>query len=260
VKLTKQQKDDFHQNGFLIIRDFYSESEIQLVKDEINLLGKNIVKNDFNLDKKFNKKLEKKYSLLYKVLRYSIMLNKMSVLDKNILLTKQLGVKIPSVMKSCNIRMDTPSNKKLFQWHQDTSFLLGSLNALTFWIPLTDVNKKMGSVEVIPESHKKGFYKYKITKTNVDQKSFFSPSDLHLIDEPKNDNNKIITAKSCDLVVFYQMLLHRSTNNNSENNRYVMQLRYSDLLNKEFIDSDYPYGDNTNILFTNYKNNTNKGK
>ena len=100
MKLTKQQKDDFHQNGFLIIRDFYSESEIQLVKDEINLLGKNIVKNDFNLDKKFNKKLEKKYSLLYKVLRYSIMLNKMSVLDKNILLTKQLGVKIPSVMKT----------------------------------------------------------------------------------------------------------------------------------------------------------------
>lgn len=253
MRITKKQINNFHKNGFLIIRDFYTDREIQSIKDEINLLGRNIVKDDFSIEKKFNIDLEENYSLLYKVLRYALILNKMSVLNKNISLIKQLGIKIPSVMKSCNIRMDTPSNKKLFQWHQDTSYLLGSLNALTFWIPLTDVNKKMGSVEIIPKTHNKGFFKYKVKKKNVNKKSFFSPSDLFLEKEPKNSNSEIVNAKPCDLVVFYQMLLHRSTNNNSNFNRFVMQLRYSDLSNKEFKKSGYAYGDNTNILFTSYK-------
>ena len=251
--IVEKEIDKFHQNGYLIIENFYTEAEIQSVKDEINLIGRYIVKKDFSVEEKFSRDLDVNYSLLYKTLRYALTLNKMSVLDKNISLLKQLGIKIPSVMKSCNIRMDTPDNKSLFQWHQDTSFLLGSLNGLTFWIPLTNVNKQMGSVEIIPESHNKGFFEYKIKRKNVDKKTFFSPSDLFLEEEPKNIKSIIVDAKPRDLIVFYQMLLHRSTNNHSNFNRFVMQLRYSDLSNKEFKEANYPYGDNTNILFTNYK-------
>ena len=47
-------------------------------------------------------------------------------------------------------------DEHLFHWHQDFTYLLGSPNAVTIWIPLTEANETRGSVEIVPHSHRQG--------------------------------------------------------------------------------------------------------
>ena len=153
-------------------------------------------------------------SMMYSNLRYLPTLAKLSTSSKNLKLNTDLGLKFPLVMKSCNIRMDRPFNvKHLFHWHQDIVYLLGSMNALTFWIPLTSVNKENGSVEIVPKSHTKGILPVDcLDQHKADQGGVMSPQDLRLRDEVQGDSI-IIDANLGDLVVFSQKLLHRSTPN-----------------------------------------------
>jgi len=241
--------ENFENNGYVILKSFYSNADLNSMLDEINTVGKFIYGNFF-YDQAWEENPEKQQRL-YRVLRYLTSLRIFSGLEKNIELCHKLGLKLPAVMNSCNIRMDTPTNQSLFHWHQDITYLLGSLNALTFWIPLCDVNTQTGTVELLPRSHNKGIYPYKITTQNkITSKSLLSPTDIVLEKEP--EGGLVLEARKGDLVVFNQTLLHRSTPNCSQVTRWTVQLRYADLLSEQFCNDNYPFGDVTNINFTNY--------
>ena len=88
-------------------------------------------------------------------------------------------------MHSYNLRMDLPEEDEfLFHWHQDSTYLLGSANALTYWIPLVPVSRaSVGSIAVIPGSHRDGIRAY---RTRFDAaggpppRLSLSPKDVHL--------------------------------------------------------------------------------
>lgn len=250
-------RHQIEKNGYIILRNFYSEHELTKIKEEINNLGKFIF-GYFDMDAE-NLELDQiKRSLFYKGLRYLTSLSHISCDEKNINLCQKLGLVFPAIMNACNIRMDTPDNKNLFQWHQDTTYLLGSLNALTFWIPLCKVDKINGTIELIPNTHNKGFYKFTKNEKAIDNhKYYLSPSDASLEKEP-TQNIINVEANIGDLVIFNQMLLHRSTPNYSNKIRWSIQLRYSDLMNQKFFADGYPFGDVTNIFHTPYINYINK--
>jgi ectoine hydroxylase-related dioxygenase (phytanoyl-CoA dioxygenase family) len=252
--MGRKEYKQLQEEGYLVIREFYKKEELQSLNDEINEIGSFIYQDKlFSLDKPFRKEYLEKQSEFYNSLRYFTSLKKFSALDKNIKLANELGLKHPCIMNACNIRMDTPENKNLFHWHQDTTYLLGSLNALTFWVPLTEVNIKNGTIELVPKTHNKGFYPFKNLKPidELKYKRGLSPTDIYLVEEPKK-NVIHVEAKPGDLIVFYQMLLHRSTPTKCEYTRWSVQLRYSDLKDEKFLDSGYPFGDVNNIYKTNY--------
>ncbi len=246
---------EINENGYIILKDFYSKKDLQDIYDEINELGRYILDGDFDLNKPFLQKYKEKQREFYLSLRYLVSLKKFSIDAKNIDLCKELGLRHPCVMNACNIRMDTPENENLFHWHQDTTYLLGSLNALTFWIPLTKVDINTGTVEIVPKTHNQGFYDYKFSEPIelLKNKRNLSPKDVYLVNEP-TENITSVTAEPGDLVVFFQMLLHRSTPTVGDKTRWAIQLRYSDLKNESFLNSGYPFGDLTNIINTKYTN------
>ena len=61
-----------------------------------------------------------------------------------------------------------------------------------------------------------------------------------------------ITAERGDVVVFKQMLLHRSTPNLGEQIRWTTQLRITDLADPEYRRQRYPTGDRSNIFYVDY--------
>ena len=188
----------------------------------------------------------------YKGLRYLPGLAKFGASNKLQDISKCLGLRFPVLMKSYNIRMDSPSDiKNLFHWHQDITYLLGSKNSLTYWIPLTTVNQLMGSIEVIPRSHLQGLYPFKYVGSESQDNKVMSPKDIRLIEEPKIAG-EIIEAEFGDLVVFSQYLLHRSMPNFGANNRWTIQIRHSDFHDYEYKNAMYPMGDNSNIFKENY--------
>jgi ectoine hydroxylase-related dioxygenase (phytanoyl-CoA dioxygenase family) len=167
--------------------------------------------------------------------------------------SSDIGIKMPLIMHSYNLRMDIPNDENyLFHWHQDITYLLGSLNSVTYWIPLTKVDAYRGSIEVIPGSHKFGIYPHCYTGSNEPQADkIMSPSDIKLIDEPKS-KSIVIDADVGDVIVFSQFLLHRSTFNHSKEIRWVAQIRHSDFFEDGFLDAGYPLGDQINIFNSNY--------
>ncbi|MDZ4074554.1 MAG: phytanoyl-CoA dioxygenase family protein [Hylemonella sp.] len=249
--MNNQLIEKFQRDGFIVLRDFFKgDTALDEVRSEITSIGKLIVGNEFRFDV-FDRELvtREKQSLLYDRLHY---LPSLSRLSGNRALHEAmvtLGMKHPVLMGCCNMRYDVPRDAKhLFDWHQDSIYLLGSLNAVTIWIPFGPVDEQHGSIEVIPGSHVRGIYPFKkISEKPVMQNIPFLQRDL-AIDYEVQETPVAVTADVGDIVVFNQMLLHRSTPNSSLRPRWTAQIRLSDLGCQWFIENKCPTGDKKNIF------------
>lgn len=246
IKITDQDKKKLAEDGFVIVKGYHLNEEIVALTNALTSHGQYFFGNEFYLGSPIKPEYTNKIGEYYKTLRYLPELLMLASSNKIISLMKNLGLERPCIMNANNIRVDTPDNRALFHWHQDTTYLLGSINAITVWIALTGANRQRGSIELIPGSHKSGFFPFFFPNGTPAQKSYVSPRDLYLLEEPIGDP-LMVEVDPGDLVIFHQMLLHRSTPNFSNYPRITVQLRYSDFNNKEFKKAGYPFGDQTNI-------------
>jgi ectoine hydroxylase-related dioxygenase (phytanoyl-CoA dioxygenase family) len=248
-------KATFQEQGYLIVPQFFSQDELAPFYDEITRMGKKLVDDDFDFFKGSANFTPQNQSLFYDALRYLPALYRMSSSPRLLEFCRELGLDFPCVMGSCNMRLDRPNDSRhLFQWHQDTLYLLGSSNAVTIWVPFGQVNPKNGTISVIPGSHKQGIYPYKrISDKPVLEHIPLLQRDLALDCEIDETKEVVVNAGPGDLIIFYQMLLHRSLPNLSNNIRWTCQVRVADLFEEEFIKNRYPMGERTNIYFVNYE-------
>ena len=246
IEITSLDRKKFAEEGFIVIKGQNANEDLSSLAEGITRLGKFFFDHDFRLDSPIKNEFQNQIGPFYKVLRYLPELFRLASSKTILKLVSDLGLEHPLTMNSNNVRFDPPDNRALFHWHQDTTYLLGSTNAITIWIPLTGANKFQGSIEVIPGSHKSGLFPFRFTNGLPDKRTRVSPKDIYLTEDPK-ETPLMIEVEPCDLVVFSQMLLHRSTPNFSNHPRVTTQLRYSDLKDGEFRNADYPFGDVTNI-------------
>ncbi len=124
------------------------------------------------------------------------------------LLLNDLGIKFP-VVHGCNVRVDVKEESKhQFGWHQDAISLLGSKSMYTYWIPLGEVSKTMGSLQIIPGSHSRGIYPVKARDPDLADES--KSSNLIISSEINQEDSKIIEAKPGTIIVLHPLLIHRS--------------------------------------------------
>ena len=161
----------------------------------------------------------------------------------------KLGLRRPIVMNASNIRMDKGGvNPNKFHWHQDYTYLLGSSNSVTYWIPLQNVSRELGGVELIPGSHASGISEFVEASETVKQKtSHISPSDIVLKTEPETAA-EAVDLQYGDALVFSQFLLHRSVEHSGPHTRWTVQIRHSDALEPFYREHGGPMGDTTTIL------------
>lgn len=252
--IDQKTKESYEQNGYTVIKGLLNLSALTDIKEEILEVGQYIVGPDFKFSG-YDPALvtPEKQSALYDRLHYLPSLSRLSGNHQLLQLCKDLGMKVPVLMGCCNMRYDRPHDSKhLFEWHQDTLYLLGSLNAVTLWIPFGPVDKHHGTIEVIPGSHKNGLYPFKkISDKPVEAHRQFLQRDLS-IDQEITEEPVMIEADFGDIVVFKQMLLHKSCANNSDKVRWTAQIRISDLGSDEFLQQGCPSGDKKNVFFQNY--------
>jgi hypothetical protein len=258
MELTNLQKKLFFQNGFLVLKSCTEINPlIEEIRKEICELGCQFIKN-FSIDgsvEKIELLTSNNRKAFYSGLRYLPSTTRLACSRLLIGISNQLKILQPAVMHSYNLRMDMPNEPQfMFHWHQDITYLLGSKNSITYWVPLTSVNAHNGSIELIARSHKEGLFPYLYTGEGrpPPQKSM-SPKDIKLVKEPIA-RSKLIEAEPGDIVVFSQFLLHRSTPNSSELTRWAAQVRHSDLAEADFQKAGFPFGDVTNIFHNDYLN------
>ncbi|MFN0314721.1 MAG: phytanoyl-CoA dioxygenase family protein [Burkholderiales bacterium] len=248
------QRAQYDSQGLLVLPGVLSRSaELRAVVDEIEELGRTF-RADFALSDSAALAMftDKARGNFYRALRYLPSLAALGGCEYFRGLCQSLGLRFPALMRSYNIRMDTPgADEHLFHWHQDVTYLLGSLNSVTLWLPLGPADTEHGSVAYIPSSHN-ALRPFEFTSAEAREKTAqHSPRDIRLCSEPQEEP-RIVTAGAGDLVVFSQFLVHRSTPNRSARCRWTVQLRYSDLCEPQFRDAGFPFGDMTTVARTDY--------
>ena len=187
----------------------------------------------------------------YRALRYLPSLAKLGSCSELTGISKALGMQNPIVMNASNIRMDEGGNNpNSFAWHQDYTYLLGSMNSVTYWIPMQKVSKTLGGIEIVPASHRKGLAEFEATNETVKEKtSNVAPKEIRLV-APPTENIQAVELDRGDLIVFSQFLLHRSLNHLGSRVRWTIQVRHSDASDPTFLRHGSPMGD-TNTIFRN---------
>lgn len=244
----------FERDGYLILQDFWKRGELNDLQAQLDELGQLVTGTDFSSGHPDSRNLSgTEQSLLYDRLKYLPALARMSGSPAVRQLCRELGMAHPSLMGCCNMRLDKPSDTKhLFAWHQDSVYLLGSVNAVTVWVPLQDVNAHCGTIEVIAGSHKRGLHPFKrISDKVIAPYVPFLQRDICL-DYEVTETPATINARRGDVVVFKQMLLHRSTPNFGNRVRWTAQLRITDLGDPDYRRQGFPTGDRTNIFYVDY--------
>ena len=169
-----------------------------------------------------------------KQIQHLVSLHRLS-LDARILdLLRGLGLAFPNISTRPVLYFNSRhlATKEVY-WrvfaHQDWRSMQGSLNSVVVWVPLHDINRSLGALEVVPESHRLGLLTTEVVERfgKVDQ---FADTDFQSIE-----------VEQGDLLVFSSFLVHRSGTNSTDSIRWSCHFRYNDLADATFIERGYPH-------------------
>eukprot|EP00914_Ancora_sagittata_P010939 GHVO01021381.1.p1 GENE.GHVO01021381.1~~GHVO01021381.1.p1 ORF type:complete len:364 (+),score=40.16 GHVO01021381.1:127-1218(+) len=129
-----------------------------------------------------------------------------------------------------NLRAKTPNcNATTVPWHQDAGYLESTANGVmqvSAWIPLVDATKETGCVEVIPRGHRPG----KVAKHHGCWKDTW-----YIMTDPEEMTESlgvdVANAVQCPVpyggvILFNNMIPHRSLENESDRVRWSLDLRW----------------------------------
>ena len=148
-------KEDFFQNGFVVLKNFYSKKQLRILFKSIsNIMSIAIKENNIKFSDKEKSKLEDKIDAMYLALKkqnpklkanvYAHLksLDKLSQLFSNDKIIKIINfiLSSDSIIDHTQIRIDDMSNDRILDFHQE----LGqkSLMNITVWSPLKRLIKK----------------------------------------------------------------------------------------------------------------------
>ncbi|WP_218814800.1 phytanoyl-CoA dioxygenase family protein [Rickettsiella endosymbiont of Dermanyssus gallinae] len=247
--ITDKQALFYQNNGYLILKNFYTLDElmpiyvgikklIDLVRERNNLPSidvKDAISED-NFDDGFLELAygnRKEASLIYDIIKYIPEFIRLSSSLKN----KQL---YESLLDAClagyagsgnGIRIDLPQEDKfLYSWHQDFPYQLRSLDGIVFWSPLRTLTNENGPLQIAACSHKQGAQKLYYAGNNENKGYNLRIKNVDAL----ISNYDIIKPllKPGDLLVFDFCAIHKSGFNFSQKSRWSMQFRYFNFLNK----------------------------
>ena len=249
--MNKSKLRFYNKNGFVIIKNLLSKTNIKKLQKTILNRSKNYFNNKKNFlsiyDKKFHLNLinlkknnPKKFGSLYDSIQRSLQLYSI-ICETN--LTKYI-CKLSKLKKENisfngeNIRMDLPNDKlHHLDWHQDRSYYFQNRDGnkgLVCWIPLLDLKKKNGPLQVCVASHKDGF---------VSKYKKFRKGKKYSYQRKVKTNNKYRvfsqSLKEGDVIFMNKNTIHSSGKNISDMIRFSLQVRVHDLMDPDYLSFRY---------------------
>ena len=146
----------------------------------------------------------------------------------------------PVVHISCK-SLTTKSGYFGFEAHQDWPSIVGSLNSVIVWIPLTKITQDDNPLQVIPRSHLKGI----IPGTLEDNVLTIDAKDDEFVD---------LLCAPGDVVVMSTFCVHRTAPNRS-GFRIATSLRFNDLSEDNFAKRNFTCAYSRSVNRTLYKEN-----
>ena len=228
MKLTPIQLDDFHTNGYLILRNFADKAECEAILDVAKAHLKHKIE-PIETEVGYHTK-SKEYRT--KVIDYN------SIEDTEVVTVRRLrqvytrdilfknwmeSEKIRPILKQIledevaittahhnSIMTKMPFSSTETSWHQDRRYWsYEGDNLVSVWLALDVENSENGVLEFIPKSHKIQF-----SDEQFSEKEYFNlehPLNMSLIETKQST-----TLQRGDVVLFHCKLLHRANKNSTD--------------------------------------------
>jgi len=218
MELTKEQLDQFEENGFLLIRNFLDKKSCEVIKEiaKVHLKYKiEPIETEYEyigIDKEEYKTSVRRLRQVYD----------RDIIFKNWMQNKEIRPILEQVLKEKPVLITAHHNSIMTKlahtsthtcWHRDSRYWhYKGTNLVSVWLALGEENSKNGVLEFIPKSHK-----IKLSEESFDEKSFFR--------EDYEINKELVSKKvsfelqAGDIVLFHSELLHRANANKSDEDK-----------------------------------------
>jgi phytanoyl-CoA hydroxylase len=245
--LGRQSVSAYRREGYLHLRSFFQRSEIDAIRrDALRVFAHQINAPEVGADPcESEREGEQALFRLFredvarfancgKQIQHLASLHRLSLDVRIFDLLEGLGLSFPNISTRPVLFFNSRhlATKEVY-WrvfaHQDWRSMQGSLNSVVVWLPLHDIDRDLGALEIVPGSHRLGLLTTEVVERfgKVDR---YADSDFQPVE-----------VEQGDLLVFSAFLVHRSGTNNTDSIRWSCHFRYNDLAERTFIDRGYPH-------------------
>jgi len=243
--MNNRLRENFEQQGFVHIKAFFSKDDIECVRSDAKWIFSRQMARGFgnrgNLDERdFERALFHYFSEdtdgfinCGKTCQHLINLHRLALREDVVQQLVALGVTKPNICTRPVLYFNSRHLAKAESYyksppHQDWRSMQGSLNATVIWVPLVNVSRELGTLEIIPRSHLWG-----LKDSNEDDW-------YRHIDGLSDEQYQAVPVEAGDALFFSAFLVHRSGDNVTDSIRWSCHFRYNDLEEPTFISRKYP--------------------
>jgi hypothetical protein len=168
-----------------------------------------------------------------KVCQHLISLHRLSLAESLVRQTKDLGLEAPVICTRPVIYFNTRKLARTEAYyktppHQDWRSMQGSLNAIVVWIPLMDIDERLGALRVVPGSHREGLFASQ-------------PDEWYRHIEGVSSADFVsVEVREGDALFFSAFLVHASGDNVTDAIRWSCHFRFNDLAETTYVARNYP--------------------
>lgn len=240
--------DEYRENGYLLLKSFFDAKEIDEVREEakevftiqMERLGivesKNIGEDEFEwgMFELFERDTAT-FANCGKQAQHLISLHRLSLDERIVDKLRELGLEFSNVSTRPVMYFNHQRlAKKEVYWklsaHQDWRSMQGSLDSVVVWIPLVNVDKSLGALEIIPGSHKWGLLEAEMADGYGQLEEEIEAAEMVPVEVEKGDT-----------LFFSSFLAHQSGTNVTEHIRWSCHFRYNNLREETFVERGYPH-------------------
>jgi hypothetical protein len=242
----------YREQGYLLCRDFFPADEIAAIHEEakvifatqmrrLGLISAGEVDDEAftqGMFRLFEADLAA-FSNCGKQAQHLISLHRMSLDQRIVEALNALGLDFPNISTRPILYFNHPRlAKKEVYWrlslHQDWRSMQGSLDSVVVWMPLIDIGRDLGALEILPGSHKRGLL-------SADLMDGYGHITQEAAAEIDPDDLVSVEVKRGDALFFSTFLLHQSGTNVREAIRWSCHFRYNNLAEPTFVQRGYPH-------------------
>ncbi len=243
--LTKEQINEFNEEGLLVIKGFYDlNKEIEPIqfgiwkilsllisKYKIPVSNKPFSPESFDHGYQELIASNRKYGgeIYDAVKQIPAFLRLVSLQQNELLLSQIRNTDMPGIAAlGYGIRIDNPNEEKYRSlWHYEYRDQLRSVDGIVFWSPLVSILEDLGPVQICPKSHKDGLRRsYLKDPENPDKTGAYAMRIENEAELLKKYGIIAPLSEPGDLILMDFLTLHSSGRNVSKRSRWSMQFRY----------------------------------
>lgn len=240
--------NDYKENGFAHIKGFFPVEQVEQIYHEakeifiLQMCRLGLVSSRTPSETEFEAGMFKLFEAdlqaftnCGKQAQHLISLHRLSLDERIISALKDLGLEFPNISTRPLLYFNAERlAKKEVYWrldvHQDWRSMQGSLDSVVLWLPLVDIDKQLGALEVYPGSHKWGLLEADIIDGYGHLRSGLDKAKLVSVE-----------IKRGDALFFSSLLVHQSGTNVTQSIRWSCHFRYNNLLDPTFIERGFPH-------------------